>query len=54
MFGNPVKIYSYERNLCDFIRHKKEMDPEVYVKLICSDSDYKGKNIHVFMRLQKK
>lgn len=46
MFGNPVKIYSYERILCDFIANKKNMDIEVYAKLVRSYSSYKEKNIH--------
>lgn len=46
ILGNLVKVYSYERTLCDFISHKSDMDPEVYVNLIRSYSDYKDKNIH--------
>ncbi|HEK9438591.1 TPA: abortive phage infection protein, partial [Streptococcus equi subsp. equi] len=46
MFGNKVKVYSYERTLCDFIAHKEEMDIEVYVKLIQSYSSYKERDIH--------
>lgn len=46
MFGNKVKLYSYERTLCDFILHKEEMDIEVYVKLIRSYPSYKERNIH--------
>ncbi len=46
MFGNKVKIYSYERILCDFIAHKEEMDIEVYVKLIRSYSSYKERDVH--------
>lgn len=40
MFGNKVKTYSYERILCDFILNKKDMDPEVYSKLIMSYPSY--------------
>lgn len=46
MYGNKVKIYSYERVLCDFISHKEEMDIEVYVKMIRSYSKYKKRDIH--------
>lgn len=46
MYGNKVKIYSYERVLCDFISHKDEMDIEVYVKTIRSYSKYKKRDIH--------
>ena len=46
MFGNKVKVYSYERTLCDFIAHKEEMDIEIYVKLIRSYSSYEERDVH--------
>ena len=46
MYGNPVRVYSYERILCDFIAHKEKMDVETYVKLIRSYSKYEKKDIH--------
>lgn len=54
MFGNKVKIYSYERTLCDFIAHKDEMDIEVYVKLIRSYSIYEERDIHSLYGIAKK
>lgn len=54
MFGNKVKIYSYERILCDFIAHKEEMDIEVYVKLIRSYSSYGERDIHFLYDIAKK
>ena len=45
MFNNPVRVYSYERTLCDFIAHKDKMDREVYVKLIRSYSKYAKRDI---------
>jgi predicted transcriptional regulator of viral defense system len=51
MFNNPVRIYSYERTLCDFISHKDRMDIEVYVKLIRSYSKYAKKNIHALYEI---
>ena len=60
MFNNPVKVYSYERTLCDFIAHEDKMDREVYVKLIRSYSKYAKKDIHALyeiatrMRIEKK
>lgn len=54
MFGNKVKVYSYERILCDFIAHKEEMDIEVYVKLIRSYSSYKERDIHSLYYIAKK
>lgn len=53
MFGNEVRLYSYERILCDFIANKKEMDIEVYVNLIRSYSEYKEKDIHSLYKIAK-
>lgn len=46
MFGNKVKIYSYERILCDFINNKEKMDIDVYIKTIRSYSNYREKDIN--------
>lgn len=46
MFNNPVRVYSYERTLCDFIAHEDKMDREVYVKLIRSYSRYARRDVH--------
>lgn len=40
MYGNPVRVYSYERTICDFIRQKAEMDSEVYINLLRSYGQY--------------
>ncbi len=47
MFGNPVRVYSYERTLCDFVLHKEEIEPEVYVQAIRSYSHYEKRDIHL-------
>ena len=46
MLNNPVRIYSYERTLCDFIAHKGTMDIEEYVKLVRSYSQYTKRDLH--------
>lgn len=51
MFNNPVRVYSYERTLCDFIAHKDKMDREVYVKLIRSYSKYAKRDIHALYEI---
>ncbi len=51
MFNNPVRIYSYERILCDFIAHKDKMDIEVYVTLIRYYSKYAKKNLHALYEI---
>ncbi len=53
MYGNIVKVYSYERILCDFIANKENMDIEVYVKIVKSYSGYKKKNIHELYRIAR-
>jgi len=51
MLDNPVRIYSYERTLCDFIAHKDEMDIEVYVKLVRSYSKYAKRDLHALYEI---
>ncbi|MBI9096754.1 MAG: type IV toxin-antitoxin system AbiEi family antitoxin domain-containing protein [Sphaerochaeta sp.] len=51
MFNNPVRIYSYERTLCDFIAHKDKMDIEVYIKLIRSYSKYAKRDLHALYEI---
>lgn len=54
MFGNKVKLYSYERTLCDFILNKEKTDIEVYVKLVRSYSSYKDKDVHALFDIAEK
>ena len=51
MFNNPVRVYSYERTLCDFIAHEDKMDREVYVKLIRSYSKYAKRDIQALYEI---
>ena len=51
MFNNPVRVYSYERTLCDFIAHEDTMDREVYVKLIRSYAKYAKRDIHALYEI---
>lgn len=46
MFGNSVRVYNYERTLCDFILHREAMDPEAYINLIKSYPKYESRNVH--------
>ena len=34
MFSNPVRTYDKERTICDFIRNRKDIDPEIFVKAL--------------------
>lgn len=51
MFGNPVRAYSYERTLCDFVLHKEEIEPEVYVQAIRSYAQYEKRDIYLLYRI---
>ncbi len=51
MLNNPVRVYSYERTLCDFITHKDAMDIEVYVKLVRSYSKYAKRDLHALYEI---
>ncbi|MGI6525124.1 MAG: type IV toxin-antitoxin system AbiEi family antitoxin domain-containing protein [Bdellovibrionota bacterium] len=44
--GNLVRLYSAERTLCDFIKNKSNMDPEVYVNFVKVYPNYSDKDIH--------
>ena len=54
MYGNVVRIYSYEKTLCDFIANKQDMDIEVYDKLVRSYSSYKDKDIQLLYDIATK
>ncbi len=54
MFGNIVKVYGYERCLCDFIKDKDNMDKEVYVNLIRSYKSVKDKNLNLIYDIASK
>lgn len=51
MFGNPVMVYSYERTLCDFVLHKEEIEPEVYIQAIRSYAQYEKRDIHLLYHI---
>ncbi len=45
-FGNIVRLYSAERTLCDFIKNKLDMDPEIYINFVKNYPNYEKKDIH--------
>lgn len=51
MFNNSVRVYSYERTLCDFIAHEDAMDREVYVKIIRSYANYTRRDIQALYEI---
>jgi hypothetical protein len=44
--GNLVRLYSAERILCDFIKNRSNMDPEIYIKLVKTYPKYPDRDIH--------
>jgi predicted transcriptional regulator of viral defense system len=44
--GNIVRLYSAERTLCDFIKNKSEVDPEVYINFLKAYPSYSDKDIN--------
>ena len=53
-FGNKVKAYNLERNICDLIKHKDSTDKELFVKTLKSYSRYPQKNINRLYKYAKK
>ncbi|HPJ76906.1 MAG TPA: abortive phage infection protein, partial [Clostridia bacterium] len=49
-FGNTVDVYDMERTICDIIRNKKDMDPQVYQTAIQEYMKSSEKKLPVLMR----
>jgi predicted transcriptional regulator of viral defense system len=49
-FGNTVTVYDMERTVCDIIRSRKDMDPQVYQTAIKEYMNSSGKKLPVLMR----
>jgi hypothetical protein len=52
--GNFVRLYSAERTLCDFIKNKTNMDPEVYINFVKTYPSYPDKDIHELFNIAQK
>ncbi|EIN15138.1 Abortive infection protein AbiGI [Mycoplasmopsis agalactiae 14628] len=44
IFGNKVKVYDFERTICDFVKLRKKTDSEIFSKLISTYTKYENKN----------
>ena len=42
---NEVKVYDFERIVCDFIINRKKIDPELFVKTLQTYGNFPKKNI---------
>ena len=52
--GNIVRLYSAERTLCDFIKNKSEVDPEVYINFLKAYPSYSDKDINELFNIAQK
>ncbi|NQP35208.1 abortive phage infection protein [Streptococcus suis] len=43
--GNNVRVYDFERIICDFVIHREKIDSELFVKTLQSYGDYPKKNL---------
>ena len=43
--GNKVRVYDFERIICDFIIHREKIDSELFVKTLQSYGNYPKKNL---------
>ena len=44
--GQTIKVYDIERTICDIIKHKNKVDPEIFSKALKEYSHYKKKNMN--------
>ncbi|WP_421409433.1 type IV toxin-antitoxin system AbiEi family antitoxin domain-containing protein [Streptococcus suis] len=43
--GNNVRVYDFERIICDFVIHREKIDSELFVKTLQSYGNYPKKNL---------
>ena len=53
MFGNTVRLYCYERVLCDCITHKNKIDSELYGKVIRGYAAYSNKDLPLLWHIAR-
>ncbi len=54
MFGNKVKAYNLERTVCDLIKNRNEMEPELFSKTINRYARNKNKDLNRLHAYSKK
>lgn len=54
MYGNIVRVYSYERVLCDVIANREKVDSELYVKTIRGYAEYEKKDLNILYQIASK
>ena len=53
-FGMKIRVYDKERTICDIIKNRKKMEPEIFVKALQRYSKTSDKNLSKLMRYAKK
>lgn len=53
-FRMKIRVYDKERTICDIIKNRKKMEPEIFVKALQRYSKSKDKNLNKLMRYAKK
>lgn len=53
MFGNTVRLYCYERVLCDCITHKNKIGSELYGKVIRGYAAYSNKDLPLLWHIAR-
>lgn len=54
MFGNTVKVYDFERTICDFIKNRSEIETELFSKTINKYVRYENKDLNKLYEYSKK
>ena len=53
IFGNKIKVYDIEKTVCDFIKNRKKIDSESFVKCINRYKKRIDKNVNNLMKYAK-
>ena len=53
IFGNNIKVYDIEKTVCDFIKNRKKIDSESFVKCINRYKKRTDKNVNKLMKYAK-
>jgi predicted transcriptional regulator of viral defense system len=49
-FGNPVRIYDFERTICDLIANREKVDPELFSKTMFRYVRNKDRDMHKLIK----
>ena len=49
-YGNPVRVYDFERTVCDLILNRQNVDPELFSKAMFRYARKENRDMHKLMR----